>query len=201
MTTVFGLTGGIASGKSTVSAIFREEGVAIVDADVVARDVVQPGTPGLRAVISAFGIEYLAPDGTLDRKKLGRFVFADRTKLATLDSILGPFVMHALATGIGEAAQDGATLICVDAAILIEKGWHDRFHPVVVVACDPDVQLQRIMKRDKLSEEDARSRLAAQLPLAEKLAHAAYVIWNNDGLDALQARAREVVAKVRVHED
>lgn len=192
----FGLTGGIASGKSTVTRLFREEGVPMVDADEVAREVVSRGASGLKLLVEAFGPSILADDGSLDRPKLGALVFVDKQKRALLDDILGPLISGVVAHRVESFSKDYG-LVGVDAALLIEKGLHGRYNPVVVVAASEEAQVARLMARDGFNEAEARARLAAQLPLAEKLKAADFTIWNNEGLVELNRQALEVLAQLR----
>lgn len=180
MSRVFGLTGGIASGKSTVSGILREEGVPIVDADELARVIVEPGTEGLRLIVRSFGEGVLQADGTLDRPKLGSTVFSHPDKLQQLDDIMSPLLLEACGQKMRALQDAGHPLICFDAALLVERKLHERFRPLVVVAASEKTQIARMMPRDGFNEAEARARLRAQLPLEEKVKLADYVI-NNDG--------------------
>lgn len=187
MTAIVGLTGGIASGKSTVGGIFRELGVHVVDADLVAREVVAKGSEGLAEVVRAFGSEVLAEDGSLDRKKLGAIVFADTEKRKLLESITHPRIGARSMAELGALAQRGDPYGIYEAALLVENGSHRMMQALVVVAASEDVQVRRVMERDGMSEADARARIAAQLPLAQKIAAADHVIWNDGDRDALRA--------------
>ncbi len=186
---VFGLTGGIASGKSTVSARFRARGLPIVDADEVAREVVAPGSEGLRAVVAAFGEGVLGPDGALDRKALAAVVFGDDAKRKQLNSILHPRIGAASAAKLGALAETGAPLACYDAALLVENGLADAFRPLVVVAAPEALQIARIVERDGATEDEARARIRAQKPLSDKVAVADFVIDNAGTLAELLAAA------------
>jgi dephospho-CoA kinase len=175
------LTGGIATGKSFCLRRFAHLGVPTVDADLVAREVVAPGTPGLDAVVERFGAGVLLPGGALDRPALGRIVFADADARADLERIIHPAVYRAVeAWFAGEAARLPAAghpgFAVADIPLLFETGQQHRFHHVIVVACREDQQLQRLMRRDGLSEQDARRRIQAQLPLRDKRAQADTVI-------------------------
>lgn len=192
MSAVVGLTGGIASGKSTVGRLFRELGVGVVDADEVAREIVMPGTPGLAAVVEAFGAGVLGPDGALDRKALGAVVFADRDKRKTLEAITHPRIFARSMELLGEHARRDDVYAMYEAALLVENGSHRMFQALVVVAAERGVQLERIRARDGLSEEDAEARLAAQLPLRAKIDVADHVIWNDGDLHALRTKVRDV---------
>lgn len=194
---VFGLTGGIASGKSTVAAVFRAEGVPVVDADELAREVVQPGQPALDAIVEAFGPDALQADGTLDRKKVASIVFADEAARARLNGIIHPAIAAASAARFARLAAEGHPLVCYDAALIVERGIADAFRPLVVVAADPALQRARLVARDGASEAEAAARVAAQAPVEAKIAAADVVIHNDADLATLQARAREALADVR----
>lgn len=178
-----GLTGGIGSGKSTVSRLLASYGAVVVDADALAREVVAPGTPGLAAVVDAFGPEVLLPDGTLDRPALGARVFADPDALARLNAIVHPLVGERGAALVAQAEADGASLVVHDVPLLVENGLAPLYDEVVVVAASPKTQLDRLVRLRGMTEADARARIAAQAPLAEKLAVATRVL-HNDGTEA-----------------
>ncbi|MBI2391368.1 MAG: dephospho-CoA kinase [Deltaproteobacteria bacterium] len=194
---VFGLTGGIASGKSTVAAVFRAEGVPVVDADELAREVVEPGQPALEAIVAAFGPEVLQADGTLDRKRVAAIVFADDEARARLNGIIHPAIAAASAARFARLAGEGHPLVCYDAALIVERGIVDAFRPLVVVAADPALQRARLVARDGASEAEAAARVAAQAPVEAKIAAADVVIHNDADLATLQTRAREALAEVR----
>lgn len=194
---VFGLTGGLASGKSTVAARFRARGVPVIDADQLAREVVEPGSEGLARVVEAFGEGVLAPDGSLDRARLGELVFAAPEKRHALNAILHPRIGALTAQRITALDAAGEPLACYEAALLVENGLSDAFRPLVVVAVPPDVQLARAVLRDGSTEEQARARIAAQLPLATKIAAADHVIDNAGDAAATERRADEVLAAIR----
>jgi dephospho-CoA kinase len=192
MTRILGLTGGIASGKSTASARFAELGVPIVDADKLAREVVEKGTDGLAEIVKVFGPEVLDAEGALDRKKLGAIVFDDADLRKRLEQITHPRIAALSMQRMAAIATSGAPYGLYEAALLVEKGTHRAMNGLVVVAASPEVQLARVMKRDGLDEAAARARLAAQMPLADKIAAATWVIWNDGDLDALRARVEQV---------
>jgi len=188
-----GLTGGIASGKSTVARMFAERGAVIVDADAVAREVVEPGEPALDAIVAEFGPSILLPDGTLDRDALAAVVFADPDANARLREITHPAI-GARMGALVEAQRETDNIVVLDAPLLVEAGWTGM--PLVVVAADEDVQVERMVRDRAMTEGDARARIASQAPLAEKLDKADFVIWNNGTLDALASRVDEVWAEV-----
>lgn len=176
---VFGLTGGIASGKSTVSKTFSRIGVPVIDADQVARDVVVPGSDGLKDICKAFGSDYLLPDGNLDRIKLGNLVFHSQDDMLKLNHIMQPLIQYESYRQILRACNDGHEIICYDAALILEMGNYDRYKPLVVVACSPEMQLERLMKRNGLTEAQAMARINAQIPVAEKMKRADMIIDTN----------------------
>ena len=194
---VFGLTGGLASGKSTVAARFRARGVPVIDADLIAREVVEPGSEGLAAVVEAFGEGILAPDGSLDRARLGDVVFAAPEKRRALNAILHPRIAARSAQRIAALDAAGEKLACYEAALLVENNLADAFRPLVVVAVPLDVQLARARARDGSTEEQARARVAAQLPLANKIVAADHVIDNAGETTTTERRADEVIAAIR----
>jgi dephospho-CoA kinase len=173
------LTGGIATGKSHCLARFAALGAAVVDADVLAREAVAPGTPGLARVIERFGPEYLKPDGTLDRPALGHLVFSDRTARAHLEAIIHPEVYRRIDEWFADLPA-GTRLAIADIPLLFETGQQHDFDVVIVCACTPAEQLRRLMRRDSLPEPAARARLDAQWPIEEKAARA-HIVIRTDG--------------------
>jgi dephospho-CoA kinase len=179
-----GLTGGIASGKSAVAQRLAELGAVIIDSDVLAREVVAPGTSGLAAVVARFGPSILAADGSLDRARLGQVVFADPQARAALEAIIHPAV-RARAAELSEAAAPGAVVIQV-IPLLVEAGLVDDFDQVIVVDVDPELQRSRLQHRNGFSHEEARARIAAQAARDVRLAHADVVIENNGSMEQLR---------------
>jgi dephospho-CoA kinase len=183
------LTGGIASGKSTVSAMLRECGAAIIDADVLARQVVEPHRPAWDEAVAAFGREVLAPDETLDRKRLGALIFQCAEKRRVLEQIIHPRVIAEIdhqETAVRELTPDA--VVVVDVPLLIEAQMHLAYRTVIVVFVPLVLQLRRLLARDTLSEHEARQRLNAQMPLADKCAYATHIIDNSGSLDATRRR-------------
>jgi dephospho-CoA kinase len=177
-----GLTGSIAVGKSFVLGVLAELGCRVLDADATAREVVKPVTPGLAAVVEAFGKEIVREDGTLDRVTLGKIVFADEKKRQRLNSILHPFIIAAQDDQIRQWEQEDASGIAVvDAALMIESGGYRRFDKLIVVHCRPEVQLGRLIAREGLSPEDAERRIAAQMTQEEKKKYADFLIDTSEG--------------------
>lgn len=179
MKTVVGLTGGIASGKTAVADLLAERGAVIVDADVLAREVVEPGTPALAAIEERFGCDVLRADGTLDRPALGRIVFSDAAARADLNAIVHPAVRRRAAE-LTAAAPKGSVVVQV-IPLLVETGQQASFDLLVVVDVAPAVQLERLVRRDGLSMSDARARVAAQASREARLAAADVVIDNSGG--------------------
>lgn len=180
---VIGLTGGIASGKSTVAAMFRALGAPVVDADEVARRVVEPGSPGLAAIVERFGDGVLDTGGRLDRKRLGARVFADPEARAALEAITHPRIAEVSRGEIAAHLEAGAPVVIYEAALIVENQLHRGLDGLIVVSVPEAVQLERLRDRDGLSEAEARARLGAQLPLADKVAVADHVIDNAGSLD------------------
>jgi dephospho-CoA kinase len=193
-----GLTGSIATGKSFVSGVLAGLGGHVVDSDELAREVVEPGGEGLRKVVEAFGAGVLRGDGTLDRPALGALVFGDEGKRALLNSILHPLIMAEQDAVLNRWEQEDPRGVgIVDAALLVESGGYRRFDKLVVVHCRPELQLERLMRRNNLSREDALARIAAQLPQEEKLKHADFAVDTSGSFDETRARVEEVYEKLR----
>jgi dephospho-CoA kinase len=193
---VIGLTGGIASGKSAVAARLRRRGAVVIDADRLARQVVEPGQPALAEIAARFGAEMLAADGQLDRKKLGAVVFADPQARRALERITHPRIAAAGQAAIARSAADGAAIVFYEAPLIVENGLHHAMHALIVVRVSPEVQLRRLMARDGATEEEARARVAAQLPLEQKLAVATWVVDNGGDEAALDAEVAQLVAAI-----
>ena len=190
-----GLTGSIAVGKSFVASVFEELGAHVLDADQTAREVVMPGSLGLKAVVKAFGEEILNADGTLNRKQLGAVVFADESQRQRLNHILHPFIIARQDEILNEwEAKDPHGIGIVDAALMIESGGYKRFDKLIVVHCRPEVQLERLMLRDELSRDEALRRIESQMPQEEKQKFADYLIDTSDGFDLTRAQTENVYA-------
>ena len=182
---VIGLTGGIASGKSTVAQLLRDKGVPVIDADVAARAVVAPGTPGLAKLVQEFGEGILDAEGALDRASMRARIVSDPNARARLNAVTHPAIRLWIGDKIASELAKGHANVVVEAALLVETGGYRMYPSLIVVSCDPDVQLKRVMSRDQQSEEQARAFIATQLPLAEKEAVATHVIRNDAGLSEL----------------
>lgn len=185
-----GLTGGIGAGKSEVSRLLAGYGAVVVDSDRIAREVVEPGTPGLAAVVEAFGESVLTPEGRLDRPRLGSIVFADQEKLKTLNAIVHPLV-RARSAELEAAAGDDA-IVVHDVPLLAENGLAPLYDLVVVVDAAPQTQLARLTALRGMPEEEARARMAAQATREQRLAVATLVIDNDGPLEALEPQVRTV---------
>jgi dephospho-CoA kinase len=189
-----GLTGGVASGKSTVAALLRELGAVVVDSDVLAREVVEPGTRGLAAVVEAFGPEVLTADGALDRAALGGVVFGDEAARRRLEAILHPLI-RARAAELEAAAPEG-TVVVHDIPLLVETGQADRFDAVLVVDVPVETQVERMVRDRGMSREDALARVAAQADREQRLAAATHVVDNTGKREDLRDRVTEVLAEL-----
>jgi dephospho-CoA kinase len=188
-----GLTGGIATGKSTVTALLASPSVRVVDADALAREVVEPGTPAYARIVAEFGRDVLQPDGRLDRARVGQVVFPDPAKRKWLESVTHPAIRARFERIMADLERQGFDGILIwDAALLVESGGHKNMDKVVVVTTDPDTQLRRLTARDGSSEAAARARTASQMPLAVKARAGDYVIDNSGTREQTEARVREV---------
>jgi dephospho-CoA kinase len=188
-----GLTGGIATGKSTVDGVLRDLGAIIIDADLVAREIVEPGEPALAEIAAEFGPGVLLPDGRLDRKALGAIVFADPERRLKLEALTHPRMRERLLRRVDElAAENFRGLVVYDAAVLIESGTHRLMDRLVVVIVDEDTQIARLMGRDGIGRDEALRKIRSQIPLAEKAKLADYIIDNSGDRAATVARTREV---------
>jgi dephospho-CoA kinase len=185
-----GLTGGIGSGKSEVARLLAAHGAVVVDADALAREAVAPGTPGLAAVVTEFGPEVLAADGSLDRAALGRVVFGDETRLAALEAIVHPYVGRRSAELMAAAAP--GSVVVYDVPLLVEKGLQDGYDVVVVVDAADETRLRRLVEIRGMPEADARERMAAQADRQTRLAVADHVVANDGDLDALRLQVDRI---------
>lgn len=193
-----GLTGSIAVGKSFVCECLREQGCHVLDADRTSRDVVAKGTDGLAEIVSKFGDEVLQPDGELDRKKMGSIVFADEEKRQLLNSIVHPRVFEAQNKWIEELEnRDPNGIAIIDAALMIESGGYKRFDKLIVVWCEPEIQLQRLMARDGFDENTAKMRIAAQMPQDDKKRFADHLIDTSHGFDDTRGQVERLVDQLK----
>ena len=192
-----GLTGGIASGKSVVAAMLREMGFEVLDADALAHRIIEPGEPAYHEIAREFGPEVVASNGYVNRAKLGAIVFADPAKLARLNAIIHPRVETAALRQLDEWAHSGKREAAfIEAALLVEAGYQKVLDGLVVTWCRPEQQLERLRSRG-LTEEQARQRIAAQLPIEEKLRHATYKIDCSGTIDETRRQVQALAAKLR----
>jgi dephospho-CoA kinase len=190
-----GLTGSIGVGKSFVAGVLAELGCHVLDADLAAREVVEPKSVALERVVAEFGPEVLQPDGTLDRTRLGAMVFGDAQRRSTLNSILHPYIIARQDALLREwEAVDPDGIAVVDAALMIESGGYKRFDKLIVVHCRPEVQLQRLIARNSLSREEAEQRISAQMGQEEKKKFAHYLIDTSEGFDDTRRQTEKVYA-------
>lgn len=192
---VAGLTGGIASGKSTVSAFFQKAGAQIIDADIIARQVVAPGLPAWKAIQSAFGDDVIRSDGTIDRSSLGELVFNDRRLRRQLEGIIHPHVRLKINRELLRLRRTTPHAVVIqDIPLLLETGMTEGLAEIIVVYTPPELQLKRLMLRDGIDLNAARARLDAQMPMAEKCRRATIVIDNSGALSATQQQALKIYA-------
>jgi dephospho-CoA kinase len=194
-----GLTGGIATGKTTVAGHFSAWGATVVDADVLARELVEPGAAGYAPVVQEFGPGIVDAAGRIDRTALGRIVFADPARRTRLEAILHPLIFAAeeaaldrLAASKPDVLAGNAGIAVVNAALLVEAGTYKRYQRLVVVHCDEAIQVERLLRRDRLTRDEAQARIRAQMPTREKLKLAHYAIDTSDGEKETEARSRDV---------
>lgn len=190
---VIGLTGGIASGKSTVAEMITSYGIPVIDADQLARDAVLPGSAGLRQIVAVFGLKVVREDGFLDRAALAEKIFSDSAVRKILESILHPAIKELAQQHLEKLRLEKTPIVFYMAPLLVEAGITDRVDEVWVVYVDRETQLVRIQKRDSVSREDAEKRLAAQMPMVEKAAYGRIVIDNSGDLQELKNRVESVL--------
>lgn len=187
---IIGLTGGIATGKSTVAGLLRENGLQVLDADQLAHQAIEPGGPAYAAVIREFGPDIVKANRSIDRKQLGKIVFKDPERRRRLEELVHPSVIKAIEAAIARHRAGGAEQpLVVEVPLLFEVGLAGLFDRVLMVSMAPEVQRRRLQQRDKLSNEEIETRIASQMPLTEKEARADYVIFNNGSLDELRRQA------------
>lgn len=199
MTLVIGLTGGIASGKSTVSNMMRNWGCPIIDADIIAKEAVDPGKPALEKIITAFGPDILKEDGTLDRPKLGSIIFQDAKKREILNNIVHPAVREQMLKERDEAKENGAQAVVLDIPLLFESKLAHFADVTLLVYTDEDVQLKRLMERNGYTAEEASVRISSQMPLSEKKAMADEVINNNGSLTETKEQLKRLFQKWKIY--
>jgi len=198
---VIGLTGGIATGKSTVASLLRELGAKVIDADDLAREIVQPGQEAWKETVDAFGSEILRQDKTIDRETLRKKIFQDEAARKKLESITHPRIRALAQARIQQLATEEADLIVYEAPLLFENQVHLWLRPVILVACDLEIQKRRLRERDGLDEEEIQRHLKAQMPLQEKRKLADFIIENNGDIEDLRRQVRQVWQKITKIED
>ncbi len=189
---VFGLTGNIGSGKSSVAAMFREEGIPMLDVDRISREVTAPGERAYRRVIEAFGAAILRPDGAIDRKRLGEIVFANAEHRARLEEITHPAILDAMKEALSALSREGHRAAIVEAALVYETGRKGILGKVISVRCDEGIQVRRLMDRDGITREQAVARIGAQMDAEEKARSADYVIDNSGSLENTRRQVRRI---------
>lgn len=194
---ILGLTGGIATGKSTVTALLRERGIPVIDADAIAREVVEPGKPAYEAIVKHFGREVLEPDGRLNRKKLGEIVFSNEDERHVLNAIVHPEVRKLMREEAEAAERAGASIVFMDIPLLFESKLHPSVEKTVLVYVPQEMQRERLIERDELDEVQADKRIAAQLPIDAKLAWADYVIDNRGTREETALQIDQLVATLK----
>jgi dephospho-CoA kinase len=193
-----GLTGSIAVGKSTVCEMFRELGCHVLDADKTAREVVEPGTDAYQDIVDTFGSDVVLPDGSLDRSALGAVVFGDESKRQLLNSIVHPRVIARQNEWLRDLeVRDPHGIAIIDAALMIESGGYKRFNKLIVVWCNADIQLSRLMQRDGFSREEAERRIASQMPQEEKKKYADLLIDTSDDIAATRQQVLQIFDELK----
>lgn len=198
---IIGLTGGIASGKSTVASFLKQLGVPVFDADAISRKAVEKGSDGLRQLAEAFGTGYLLPDGNLDRSKMAQLVFEDQTALSKLESIIHTYVRQEAKIFLQQCRRQGCQAAVLDIPLLIECGWYQDVDMVWLVAVDEETQIRRAMERSGMSRQEVEARIAAQMPLETKLQYADLVIDNSGSAEKTEAIVHNEWKKVIQMED
>ena len=189
-----GLTGSIAVGKSYVSAVLAEHGCRVLDADLTAREVVRPGNQGLEAVVAEFGREILNEDGTLNRSALAAIIFDDDEKRQRLDSILHPLIIDLQEQWVREQFDDDPeAVVVIDAALMIESGSYKRFEEIIVVWCEPEIQVERLQDRDTITRKEAEAKIAAQLPQERKKEYGDFLIDTSGDFDSTRRNTEAVL--------
>lgn len=195
---VIGLTGNIGCGKSVVARMFEELGARVIDADRIARLVVDPGEPAWKEIVKTFGKEILNQDGTINRGRLGEIVFNDKEKRETLNGITHPRIIERIKELIEESGKENVEVVIVEAALIVEKGgMKPLINDLIVVTADEKAQIRRLMRRDRFSREAALSRIRSQIPLSEKVGLATYVIDNSGTLEETRRQVEEVWKRIR----
>ncbi|CAM3488463.1 dephospho-CoA kinase [Brevibacillus invocatus] len=194
---ILGLTGGIATGKSTVTGMLRERGIPVIDADQIAREVVEPGKPAYDAIVGHFGRDILLEDGQIDRKKLGEIVFSDESERQKLNAIVHPEVRRVMREEAETAEKNGASIVFMDIPLLFESKLQYMVEKIVVVYAPAAMQLARMMERDELEEEQAQKRLRAQFPIDQKREEADFLIDNSRTREETERQVENMLAEIR----
>lgn len=194
---ILGLTGGIATGKSTVSAMLRERDIPVIDADLIAHEVVEPGKPAYEAIVKHFGKEILLPDERINRKDLGEIVFSDEVERQKLNAIVHPEVRRLMREQAEQVERDGAEIVFMDIPLLFESKLQHMVDKIVVVYAPASMQLTRILERDELDEEQAMKRLRAQMPIDQKKTEADFLIDNTGTREETERQVEQMLADIR----
>ena len=194
---VIGLTGQSGAGKTTVSRVFSQNGFAVIDADIISREVTEKGQPCLTELSEAFGSDIINPDGTLNRKRLGSIVFSDREKLRQLNGIIYPYIIYRIISRIDKLSEEGRELILLDAPTLFEANADDLCDLIISVTADESIRMSRIIARDGITPEAAKKRFESQYSEHFFVNHSDFVIINNKTPDVLAAKAEEVAGKIK----
>lgn len=192
-----GLTGGIATGKSLVASYLAQKGLPIIDADLIAREIIKPGMPALSAIKAAFDQSVFNEDGTLNRKHLGALVFSDAQALADLNAITHPYIYSEINRQLAQYQAAGSELVILDIPLLYESGNLAQAQPVIVVTVSAEIQLKRLMQRNSLTKAAAQQRIQAQLPLADKVARADFVVDNSGSMDETYQQVDQIIAEIK----
>ncbi|USG64419.1 dephospho-CoA kinase [Brevibacillus ruminantium] len=194
---ILGLTGGIATGKSTVTAMLRERGIPVIDADQIAREVVEPGMPAYESIVRYFGADVLLPDGQINRAKLGEIVFSDEAERQKLNAIVHPEVRRVMREEAEAAEAAGAKIVFMDIPLLFESKLQHMVDKVVVVYATAQMQLSRMMERDEFEEEQAQKRLRAQWPIDQKREQADFVIDNTGSREETEKQVEHLLERLQ----
>lgn len=194
---MIGLTGQSGAGKTTVSCVFSQNGFAVIDADIISREVTEKGQPCLTELSEAFGSDIINLDGTLNRKRLGSIVFSDREKLRQLNGIIYPYIIYRIISRIEELSEEGKELILLDAPTLFEANADDLCDLIISVTADESIRMSRIIARDNITPEAAKKRFESQYSEHFFVNHSDFVIINNKTPDVLAAKAEEVAGKIK----
>lgn len=197
MTLVLGLTGGIATGKSTADKFFEEKNIPIMDCDEIAHNIMNVNKPAWKDIKEVFGEKYLNEDQTINRKKLGKLVFNDPTKMKILNEITHPRIFQEMESQIAQYKSEGYSLIIVDAPVLFESHSEKYYDKTLVISLPQDLQIKRLMARNNLTKEEALSRINSQMSLKEKEARATYVIENTGSVEDLYKKLNELLTKIK----